>query len=128
MDILPMVIYLGHGKTVKDGLLKILNTANVLKIIIMKLSEQEINEKLGSLEGWTFNDNSLQTSFEFENFKEAFTLMTRIAFEAEAQSHHPDWNNVYNQLEISLSTHDAGGVTEKDFKLAKAIEGIVNAE
>ena len=93
-----------------------------------KLSEKEINENLGSLEGWTYTDNSLQTSFEFENFKEAFTLMTRIAFEAEAQAHHPDWSNVYNQLEISLSTHDAGGVTEKDFKLAKAIEGIVNAE
>jgi 4a-hydroxytetrahydrobiopterin dehydratase len=95
---------------------------------MIKLSEKEINEKLESLEGWSYTDNSLQTSFEFENFKEAFTLMTRIAFEAEAQNHHPDWNNVYNQLEISLSTHDAGGVTEKDFKLAKAIEGIVNAE
>lgn len=96
--------------------------------MMKKLSEKEINENLGSLEGWTYTDNSLQTSFEFENFKEAFTLMTRIAFEAEAQAHHPDWSNVYNQLEISLSTHDAGGVTEKDFKLAKAIEGIVNAE
>lgn len=93
-----------------------------------KLSEKEINDNLESLEGWSYCDNSLQTSFEFENFKEAFTLMTRIAFEAEAQNHHPDWNNVYNQLEISLSTHDAGGVTEKDFKLAKAIEKIVNAE
>ncbi len=93
-----------------------------------KLSEKEINDNLEGLEGWTYNDNSLQTSFEFENFKEAFTLMTRIAFEAEAQNHHPDWSNVYNQLEISLSTHDAGGVTEKDFKLAKAIEKIVNAE
>lgn len=93
-----------------------------------KLNEQEINERLGNLEGWTFSENALHTSFEFDNFKEAFTLMTRIAFEAEAQEHHPDWTNVYNQLEISLSTHDAGGVTEKDFKLAKAIEGIVNAE
>ena len=52
-----------------------------------KLSEKEINEKLESLEGWTYVDNSIQTSFEFENFKEAFTLMTRIAFEAEAQQH-----------------------------------------
>lgn len=93
-----------------------------------KLNTQEINERLENLEGWTFSENSLHTSFEFENFKEAFTLMTRIAFEAEAQQHHPDWTNVYNQLEISLSTHDEGGVTEKDFKLAKAIEGIVNAE
>ena len=93
-----------------------------------KLTEQEINDKLENMEGWEYAENAIHTSFEFENFKEAFTLMTRIAFEAEAQQHHPDWSNVYNQLEIKLSTHDAGGVTEKDFKMAKAIEGIVNAE
>jgi 4a-hydroxytetrahydrobiopterin dehydratase len=93
-----------------------------------KLSTEEINGHLESLEGWTYSDNAIHTSFEFENFKEAFTLMTRIAFEAEAQQHHPDWSNVYNELEISLSTHDAGGVTEKDFKLANTIEKIVNAD
>lgn len=93
-----------------------------------KLTEQEINDKLENMEGWEYSENAIHTSFEFENFKEAFTLMTRIAFEAEAQQHHPDWSNVYNQLEIKLSTHDAGGVTEKDFKMANAIEGIVNAE
>lgn len=93
-----------------------------------KLSDQEINTKLESLEGWTYSGSGIQTSFEFANFKEAFTLMTRIAFEAEAQNHHPNWSNVYNQLEITLSTHDAGGVTEKDFKLAEAIEEIVNAD
>ena len=93
-----------------------------------KLSEEEINSHLESLEGWSYSDNAIHTSFEFENFKEAFTLMTRIAFEAEAQQHHPEWSNVYNELEISLSTHDAGGVTEKDFKLAKTIEKIVNAD
>jgi len=93
-----------------------------------KLSKEEINDQLESLEGWTYSDNAIHTSFEFENFKEAFTLMTRIAFEAEAQQHHPEWSNVYNELEISLSTHDAGGVTEKDIKLAKTIEKIVNAD
>lgn len=93
-----------------------------------KLSQEEINDHLESLEGWTYSDNAIHTSFEFENFKEAFTLMTRIAFEAEAQQHHPEWSNVYNELEISLSTHDAGGITEKDFKLAKTIEKIVNAD
>lgn len=93
-----------------------------------KLSDQEIDQNLESLEGWTYADGGLQTSFEFENFKEAFTLMTRIAFEAESMNHHPNWTNVYNTLEITLSTHDAGGVTSKDFDLAKAIEKIVNAE
>lgn len=93
-----------------------------------KLTDQEIKSKLENLEGWSHSEAGLQTSFEFANFKEAFTLMTRIAFEAEALNHHPNWSNVYNQLEITLTTHDAGGVTDKDFKLAEAIEKIVNAD
>ena len=92
-----------------------------------KLSEDEIQAKLNDLEGWTYAKKAIHTSFQFENFKEAFTVMTRIAFEAEAQQHHPNWGNVYNQLEISLSTHDADGVTEKDFKLARTIEDIIEA-
>jgi len=90
-----------------------------------KLSEKDIETKLEKLEGWEYVDNAIETSFQFENFKEAFSAMTRIAFECEAQGHHPDWSNVYNTLSISLSTHDAEGVTEKDFKLAKSIEDIV---
>ena len=91
------------------------------------LSEDEINERLDQLEGWEFKDDAIHTSFQFENFKEAFSVMTRIAFEAEAQQHHPNWCNVYNELQISLSTHDAGGVTEKDFKLARSIENIIDS-
>ncbi len=90
-----------------------------------RLSDDEINKKLEDFDGWTYAKKAIHTSFQFENFKEAFTVMTRIAFEAEAQQHHPNWGNVYNQLEISLSTHDADGVTEKDFKMARAIEDIV---
>ncbi|WP_373058229.1 4a-hydroxytetrahydrobiopterin dehydratase [Zunongwangia sp. H14] len=92
-----------------------------------KLSEEAVNKHLETLDGWQYAKNAIHTSFQFGNFKEAFTVMTRIAFEAEAQQHHPNWANVYNELEISLSTHDAGGVTEKDFKLARAIEEIVEA-
>jgi 4a-hydroxytetrahydrobiopterin dehydratase len=88
----------------------------------------EIESKLESLEGWQYIDGAIETSFEFANFKEAFTVMTRIAFEAESQNHHPDWSNVYNSLNIRLSTHDANGVTQKDFKLARAIENIIAAE
>ena len=91
------------------------------------LDNYEINRRLDELEGWEYKDDAIHTSFQFENFKEAFSVMVRIAFEAEAQQHHPDWSNVYNELQISLSTHDAGGVTEKDFKLARAIEGIVDS-
>lgn len=93
-----------------------------------KLNLVEIEKKLEQLEGWEYIDGALETSFEFENFKEAFAVMTRIAFECEAQGHHPDWSNVYNSLHIRLNTHDAEGVTEKDFKLAKAIESIIDSE
>lgn len=92
-----------------------------------KLNEDEIQKKLKQFGGWSYAKQAIHTSFQFENFKEAFTVMTRIAFEAEAQQHHPNWGNVYNQLEISLSTHDADGVTEKDFRLARAIEDIIES-
>ena len=93
-----------------------------------KLKPEEIEKRLESLEGWEFNNDAIETSFEFKDFKEAFTVMTRIAFECEAQNHHPDWTNVYNSLQIRLSTHDANGVTEKDFILARSIENIIESE
>lgn len=89
------------------------------------LSQKEINEKLQEFEGWEHLDEGLHTTFEFEDFKEAFSAMTRIAFEAEKLQHHPEWTNVYNTLEIFLSTHDADGVTEKDFELAKIIDELI---
>ena len=93
-----------------------------------KLSQEEINEHLAKLDGWEYAENAIETTFEFKDFKDTFSVMTRIAFEAEALAHHPDWMNVYNKLTIRLSTHDAGGVTEKDFELATAIEKVVETE
>ncbi|MGB5379204.1 4a-hydroxytetrahydrobiopterin dehydratase [Muriicola sp.] len=93
-----------------------------------KLTSEQIEDKMASLEGWDYVDDGIETSFEFKNFKEAFTVMTRIAFECEAQNHHPEWSNVYNSLHIRLSTHDAQGVTEKDFKLAGSIEKIIESD
>ena len=90
-----------------------------------KLDQRSIDERLDKLEGWEYKDDAIHTTFEFENFKEAFATMTRIAFEAELQQHHPEWTNVHNTLSISLSTHDAGGLTEKDFKLAHTIEDLM---
>ena len=90
-----------------------------------KLDQRSIDERLDKLEGWEYKDDAIHTTFEFENFKEAFATMTRIAFEAELHQHHPEWTNVYNTLSISLSTHDAGGLTEKDFKLAHTIEDLM---
>ncbi|HRF80468.1 MAG TPA: 4a-hydroxytetrahydrobiopterin dehydratase [Flavobacteriales bacterium] len=75
---------------------------------------------------WAQSDGKLQRTFTFANFSEAFAFMTRVAFLAEKQNHHPEWTNVYNTVKISLSTHDAGNViTEKDHKLAAAIDRLV---
>ena len=74
---------------------------------------------------WEEKDNSLYQKFQFGDFSEAFAFMTRVALIAEKMDHHPKWTNVYNQLEIWLSTHDAGDtVTEKDRKLSKKIDAL----
>ncbi len=74
---------------------------------------------------WKRNDNSLEQTFKFKDFVSAFGFMQQVAFAAEKANHHPDWNNVYNEVHIRLSTHDAGDtITEKDEKLAAAIDKI----
>lgn len=75
---------------------------------------------------WQETDNKLYRKFQFESFSEAFAFMTRVALEAEKMDHHPLWTNVYNTVEIWLSTHDAGDiVTKKDHKLAKRIDTLI---
>lgn len=75
---------------------------------------------------WIEKDNRLTQEFKFKDFQEAFAFMTRVAFLAEQQNHHPEWTNVYNRVTIHLSTHDAGNiVTEKDHRLASAIDALL---
>jgi 4a-hydroxytetrahydrobiopterin dehydratase len=77
---------------------------------------------------WKEENNKLSRTFEFKNFIEAFAFMTKVALVAEKMNHHPEWTNVYNRVEINLSTHDAGNVvTEKDRKLAGKIDELLNA-
>jgi 4a-hydroxytetrahydrobiopterin dehydratase len=89
------------------------------------LSADQISRVLADLSGWSFDNNKLHKTFEFGSFREAVSFIVRLAFEAERMNHHPELMNVYNRVEISLTTHDAGDrVTEKDLLLARAIEGI----
>lgn len=75
---------------------------------------------------WKENNNKLTRTFEFKDFVEAFAFMSKVALVAEKMSHHPEWSNVYNRVEINLSTHDAGNVvTEKDRKLAAKIDELL---
>ena len=87
-----------------------------------KLSGNELDEMVRNMKGWELKDEKLQKSFKFTNFVEAFGFMTRIALEAERMNHHPEWSNVYNNVTIKLSTHDAGGITDYDIKLAEIID------
>ncbi len=74
---------------------------------------------------WKIKGHTLQKEFVFNNFIDAFGFMSRVAILAEKQNHHPEWSNVYNKVNITLTTHDAGGVTEKDLRLAASIKELM---
>jgi len=86
------------------------------------LNRNQINEKLKSLKDWQYGEESIIKNFTFKDFKEALAFMVKTGAVAEELNHHPNWSNTYNKVNIKLSTHDAGGVTEKDFELAERIE------
>ena len=88
------------------------------------LGESERDEALQALPGWVYDQgrNGIARSFRFRDFGEAFAFMTRVAVEAEKADHHPDWSNVWNRVDILLSTHSAGGVTARDIDLARRID------
>ena len=89
------------------------------------LEQEEIEVALASLPGWAYSNHSLSKTFTFGGFKEALSFMVRAGFEAEGMNHHPDWSNVYNRVDIRLTTHDAGNkVTPLDVELAKRIQRI----
>jgi len=94
-----------------------------------KLSADARKAALGKLKGWSdVNDrDAIAKKFEFKDFNQAFGFMARAALVAEKMNHHPEWFNVYNKVEVTLATHDAGGVTELDVKLAEAMEKIAGA-
>lgn len=88
-----------------------------------KLSKQEIVDGMKTIDpDWKLKEASIQRKLIFNDFKTAFSFMTSVALIAEMNNHHPNWSNVYNKVVIKLSTHDAGGLTDKDFDLAKEID------
>ena len=90
------------------------------------LSEGDRAKALEGLEGWSHDTarNGIARSFRFADFSAAFAFMTRVAMEAEKADHHPEWSNVWNKVDILLSTHSDGGVTAKDIALARKIDAI----
>lgn len=93
---------------------------------VAKLAEQEIAAALAQLPGWSRVDgrSAIAKKFQFADFNAAWGFMCRVALAAEKQDHHPEWFNVWNRVEITLSTHDAGGLSARDVRLAETIEKI----
>jgi len=91
-----------------------------------KLSRDAVKAQLTELDGWQLmpERDAIQKSFKFKNFNEAFGFMSRIALKAEQMNHHPEWFNVYNRVDVTLATHDVGGVSELDLKLAAFMEKV----
>jgi 4a-hydroxytetrahydrobiopterin dehydratase len=88
------------------------------------LNTAQIQTELSKLPGWRHKDRKLWKQFQFTDFITAWGFLSQIALYAEAHNHHPEWSNVYNQVEISLFTHEAKGITQKDIELAQIIEQI----
>ncbi len=94
--------------------------------MIDRLNDTERAAGLAGLPGWSLTEgrDAIRKGFKFKDFNQAFGFMTRVALLAEKADHHPEWSNVWNKVEITLTTHDAGGLSKRDLALAKAIDGI----
>jgi 4a-hydroxytetrahydrobiopterin dehydratase len=92
------------------------------------LTEPELDAALARLDGWMLENGKLTCTFHFRDFVEAFGFMTRVALAAEAANHHPEWFNVYKKVKIELTTHEAGGITERDVELASRISALAEGQ
>ena len=89
-----------------------------------KLSNEQIEQHLRALPGWSLMAGKLHRELAFPDFVRAFGFMTRLALVAERMNHHPEWSNVYGRVVIDLTTHDAGGISELDFELARQVDAL----
>ena len=96
--------------------------------MVEQLSQAEREDALEGLPEWDYEDgrDAITRSFTFDDFSQAFAFMTQVALLAEKADHHPEWSNVYNRVEILLTTHDAGGLAGRDVEMAQAIDALVD--
>ena len=95
-----------------------------------KLNQSDRFIAISELELWEDEEtrNAISKTFKFKNFNEAFAFMTRVAMEAEKNDHHPEWSNIYNTVSITLTSHDVGGVSERDVNMARYIDSVFSNE
>jgi 4a-hydroxytetrahydrobiopterin dehydratase len=101
-----------------------LTNINPSTMAISKLNPADLKSAIATLTGWSLANEKLTKSFKFKDFVEAFGFMTKVAIIAEKMDHHPEWFNVYNNLKIELTTHDAGGISKLDIDLATKINAL----
>jgi 4a-hydroxytetrahydrobiopterin dehydratase len=96
-------------------------------VSIPRLTQAEVASLIAEVPGWTLREDgkAIVRSFKFKDFNQAFGFMTRVALYADKHDHHPEWFNVYNRVEMTLTTHDADGLSERDAAMARAIEGML---
>ena len=98
---------------------------SIMFMRVTKIPHKEIEKELKNIPGWTIVEGKLHKEFQFGDFNQAFGFMTRAAMHIEKMNHHPEWFNVYNKLIVDLTTHDAGGITQNDIKLAKTLNSLI---
>lgn len=91
-----------------------------------KIPAEKIELKIKNLTGWKFKKDGIEKEFKFTDFNEAFAFLTRVAMLSEKLNHHAEWSGVYNKVKLRLTTHDAGGLTQKDVTMAGEIEKFLN--
>ena len=96
------------------------------KLMVSLIEKNELDSFIEKNPSWIIDNKTIKKEFKFENFIEAFGFMSKVALLSEKIDHHPDWQNIYNKVKINLTTHDKGGITTNDIKLAEAIDKLIN--
>ncbi len=99
---------------------------NYEKHMVSLIEKNQLNSFIEKNPSWIIDENTIKKEFKFENFIEAFGFMSKVALLSEKIDHHPDWQNTYNKVKINLTTHDKGGITTNDIKLAESIDKLIN--
>ncbi len=94
---------------------------------VQKMSSEQIQAELANLQEWELKNEKLHRELKFKNFVQAFGFMTQVAILAEQMNHHPEWSNVYSRVIIDLTTHEAGGISQRDIELAQKIDKVLES-
>ena len=97
------------------------------KLMVSLIEKNQLDSFIEKNPSWIIDNKTIKKEFKFENFIEAFGFMSKVALLSEKIDHHPDWQNIYNKVKINLTTHDKGGITTNDIKLAESIDKLINS-